>query len=219
MTLVSALELLDREAAQLGVSRETSERLRIVLVTLFEWQPRINLVANSTLRHVWERHVVDSLQLLALAPRATAWLDIGSGGGFPGLVVASQLAEVPEAGVTLVESNAKKCAFLREVTRKAGLPVRVIPERIERGLERLGRFDVVSARALAPLDELLRMTSGLLKTGTLGLFPKGAEVERELTQAAKSWRFSVERHPSHLDRAGCILAVRGAEAISPFSRD
>lgn len=194
------------------VSRETQCRLEIVVATLVEWQPRINLVSGSTIKDVWRRHVADGLQLLPLVPDARRWLDIGSGGGFPGLVVAAQLADFADGHVTLVESNAKKCAFLREASRRANLPVRVVPERIEKGLTRLGTFDVVSARALASLPELLGMTSDLLKTGTVGLFPKGVGVEDELTEASKSWRFALERHPSQIDPKSCILLVRNAEA-------
>lgn len=197
----------------LGVSHETLNRLSIIVDTLRLWQPRINLIAPSTLATVWKRHVIDSAQLLRLAPQASQWLDMGSGGGFPGLVVAAQLADRTGCKVVLVESNGKKCAFLREAARRAGLPVQVVHERIDVALRTPPPVDTISARALAPLGELLGMTEALLKTGAVALFPKGAEVEVELTDARKSWRFTAERHPSIVDPRSCVLRVTGAERL------
>ncbi len=135
------------------VSRETLERLNVIAAQVRKWQPRINLVAPSTLETLWERHIEDSMQLLPLAPAEfRTWLDLGSGGGFPALVVAALYAEQPERRFVLVESNGKKCSFLRETARLAGLRIEVKPNRIEDfAAVNAERFDVVSARALAPL--------------------------------------------------------------------
>src|SRR5262245_26370365 len=190
------------------VSRETAARLDDFLEMLLKWQQTTNLVAPSTLGQVWTRHVLDSLQLVDLAPDARIWVDLGSGGGFPGLVIACALAEQPAAKVHLVESNRKKAGFLREAARQLGLPALVRPERIEDAVPALasaalagaalaaGRVDVVTARALAPVRQLLALAEPLLKTGTLGLFPKGQDVETELTDASKYWNIAAELVPS-----------------------
>jgi 16S rRNA (guanine527-N7)-methyltransferase len=194
---------------RLDVSRETLERCAIVVGTLGLWQKRINLVSQGDVAHLWERHVLDSLQLVPLAPEARSWIDLGSGSGFPGLVVASQLASFSETKVHLVESNAKKCAFLREAARAASLPVQVVHRRIETGLGDLPVPDMVSARALASLNELLGYSAELLKTGGRALFHKGAMVNEELTAARKHWRFRHRLHPSVIDPTGGILAISG----------
>jgi 16S rRNA (guanine527-N7)-methyltransferase len=156
---------------------------------------------------VWSRHIADSLQLLALAPQARTWLDLGSGAGFPGLVVAIAGAE-RGLSVHLVESNARKCAFLRHVARLAGVKAEIHAARLETVVPHfVGRAEIVSARALAPLPELLRWTEPLLTTGTVGLFPKGREVASELTEAGKSWKFETEILPSRTDPEAGILRV------------
>jgi 16S rRNA (guanine527-N7)-methyltransferase len=177
------------------VSRETAARLDRFVALLLEWQRKTNLVANSTLPHVWTRHVADSAQLLRLAPDAKIWIDLGSGAGFPGLVIACALAETPGAKVHLVESTGKKCAFLREVVSQLVLPAIVHCDRIEKFAHDFrGQADVVIARALAPLDRLLSLAAPMLKNGTIGLFPKMLEyssnyrAERDLI---------AERHPRH----------------------
>src|SRR5262245_11171456 len=140
-----------RALALVTVSRETSLRLDQLVSLLLKWQAKINLVAPSTLGHVWTRHVADSLQLLRLAPQAHAWVDLGSGGGFPGLVLACALADKPPATVHLVESNAKKAAFLREAVRTLTLPALVHAMRIKDFVQGFAETpDVVTARALAP---------------------------------------------------------------------
>jgi 16S rRNA (guanine527-N7)-methyltransferase len=198
-----------------NVSRETLGRLDTIVQALQIWQPRINLISGTTLPDVWERHVADGLQLVPLvnSSQGCLWVDLGSGGGFPGLVVAAVLADDPLARVVLIESNGKKCAFLREAARLARLPVEVRNKRIEDGLGGLENADVVSARALAPLATLIDYTQDLLKTGTVGVFPKGAEVERELTDARKSWSFDVDRVPSKTDPDGTIVILRNVTAL------
>lgn len=213
--MIDSIPEQDREAlASLGVSHETLLRLSVIVETLRLWQPRINLIAPSTVSAVWRRHVVDSAQLLRLAPQSNRWLDLGSGGGFPGLVVAAQLAGRPASQVILIESNGKKCAFLREAVRRAELPVQVVQDRIDRALRAPRDVDTISARALAPLTDLLGMIEGLLKTGSIALFPKGAEVEAELTEARKSWKFTAERHISLVDPRSCVLKVSSAERLA-----
>jgi len=194
------------------VSRETVARLDQFVALLLEWQGTTNLVAQSTLPEVWTRHVADSAQLLRLAREAKTWADLGAGAGFPGLVIACLLADCPGAAVHLVESNAKKCAFLREAARRIGLPAIVHCRRIEDfSREFVGPLDVVMARALAPLDRLLPLAAPLLKTGTLGLFPKGQDVASELTAASKCWNIEAVVAPSVTSATSGIAVIRKLE--------
>jgi 16S rRNA (guanine527-N7)-methyltransferase len=192
------------------VSRETLERLHRFVALLLTWQQRINLIAPSTIPELWTRHVADSLQLLALAPEARTWVDLGSGGGFPGLVLACALAERPGAVIHLVESNAKKAAFLHEARRLTDVPAVVHAERIEQFVRAFSTpADALTARALAPLNRLLDQGFLLLaRTGTVGLFPKGQDVERELGEARRNWDINVNIVPSRTDPAGRIVVVR-----------
>ncbi len=191
------------------VSRETLHRLERFVVTLLAWQRRMNLVAASTESTLWTRHVADSLQLLTLAPEARIWADLGSGGGFPGLVIACALADIPGAHVHLVESTAKKAAFLNEAVRASGVPATVHATRVEGFVKNAPvRIEVVTARALAPLPKLLGLAYPLLKTGALGLFPKGQDVARELTEAAKCWKIQGTLSPSRTDPKAQIVIVR-----------
>jgi len=203
------------------VSRETLSRLDRFVELLLTWQQRINLIAASTVAHVWTRHIADSLHLLSLEPQARIWVDLGSGGGFPGLVIACALAETPGAEVHLVEANAKKAAFLREAARVTGAPVLVHGGRIEDFLKSRPKVvDVVTARALAPLSELLACAYPLLKRGARGLFPKGQDVDAELTEAAKYWKIQLSLALSRTDPKARIVVVRGLEPKSrPASND
>jgi len=194
------------------VTRETLHRLDRFVATLLAWQRRMNLVASSTEATLWTRHVADSLQLLALAPEARIWADLGSGGGFPGVVIACALADIPGAHVHLVESSSKKASFLREAVRATGVPATVHARRIEDFVKNAPvPIDVVTARALAPLPKLLVLTYPLLKTGTLGLFPKGQDVARELTEVAKCWKIQASLSPSRTDPKAQVVIVRGLE--------
>lgn len=189
-------------AALLDVSRETLDRLHIYLDVLTKWQPRINLVGASTLRDPWRRHILDSAQLFPLLPPGTQTLvDLGSGAGFPGLV----LAILGVASVHLVESDHRKAAFLREAARLTTTPVTVHPQR----LESLASFpvDAVTARALAPLPRLLDLAAPFLCKGAVGLFLKGQSVDDELTESHKIWKMRVERLPSRSDPAGFVLRI------------
>jgi 16S rRNA (guanine527-N7)-methyltransferase len=190
------------------VSRETERRLAVLVTELARWQQAKNLISGATLDEVWTRHVADSLQLLGHAPQARRWLDLGSGGGFPGLVLGIQLAELG-GHIDLVESNARKCAFLRHAARATGAAATIHEGRIEAlapGF--VGQAEIVTARALAPLAQLVAWTEPLLKTGTIGLFPKGREVQSELTEAAKSWRLDADLIPSRTDSEAGIVRIR-----------
>jgi 16S rRNA (guanine527-N7)-methyltransferase len=199
-----------RALALTPVSRETLERLERFVAVLLAWQQHTNLIAASTEPTLWTRHIADSLQLLRLAPQARIWVDLGSGGGFPGLVIACALADMPGAHVHLVESSTKKATFLREAARAAGAPADVHAVRVEDFVENLtASVDVVTARALAPLAGLLAATYPLLKTGTLGLFPKGQYVDAELTEAAKCWSIQSSLAPSLTDPKAKIVCVTG----------
>lgn len=196
---------------RIDVSRETQARLKIIEDQLRRWQPRINLVAPNTLASAWERHIEDSLQLAGLEPEAQSWVDIGSGGGFPGLVIAAARMENPGFRMSLVESNGKKCAFLRETARLARLPVEVRNGRIEDVLPALALpVHVVSARALAPLARLLGLAEPLLKAGTIGIFPKGQDVDDEMRAASISWNLSADLIHSRTEPGAAIVRVRSA---------
>jgi 16S rRNA (guanine527-N7)-methyltransferase len=201
-----------RALALTPVSRETAARLDRFVAVLMEWQQRINLIAASTEPTLWTRHIADSLQLLALAPAARTWVDLGSGGGFPGLMIACALADTPGARVHLVEGNAQKAAFLREAARVTGASAVVHAARIKDFIEQApSQIDIVSARALAPLDELLAAAYPLLKRGAAGLFPKGQDVGAELTRAAKCWNIQASLVPSRTDSRSRIIIVRAIE--------
>jgi len=206
-----------RALALISVSRETIVRLDRFVELLLDWQQRMNLIASSTIPIVWTRHIADSLQLLALAPKARIWADLGSGAGFPGLVLACALAEGEGARVHLVENNGKKAAFLREAVRVTGAPAQVHALRVGDFVENSPEpIDVVTARALAPLPELLAMAYPLLKRGSVGLFPKGQDVAVELTAAAKCWKIYASWTQSLTDGRSQIIVVRGLEPrVSP----
>jgi 16S rRNA (guanine527-N7)-methyltransferase len=191
------------------VSDDTLARLDKFATLLTAWQRRINLIAPSTLSHLWTRHIADSLQLLPLAPKAKIWIDLGSGAGFPGIPLACALAQTPGTQVHLVESNGKKAAFLRETVRITGVPATVHADRIENfGDSFGGNADVVTARALAPLKSLCDQVFPLLARGAIGLFLKGQDVEAELTEAAKYWTVEAEQKPSVTSRDGVVVLVK-----------
>lgn len=198
----------------LDVSRETKERLELLERELRRWQAIKNLVGPATLDHIWDRHIVDSLQLLDLAPEARVWLDLGSGAGFPGLVLAIAGAE-RGLKIHLVESNSRKCAFLRHIARLTGVAATVHEARLETVVPGfVGKTDVVSARALASLTMLLEWTEPLLKAGTIGLFPKGRDADIELTDARKRWTVNPDILPSRTDSEARILRITSIESLS-----
>jgi 16S rRNA (guanine527-N7)-methyltransferase len=198
------------------VSRETEARLDRYVDLLREWQAKTNLVAPSTLPSLWTRHISDSLQLLAFAPSAKIWTDFGSGGGFPGVVLACALAEAPGAMIHLVERNAKKAAFLREALRVTNAPGTVHLADIGDSVDRLpGRVDCVTARAVAPLHQLIGFAEPLVKQGAKALFLKGQDVEAELTEATKYWNIKPNLHSSRTGGHGWIVELDQIERRNP----
>lgn len=198
--------------AMVPVSRETEARLDRYLALLREWQAKTNLVAPSTLPQLWTRHVADSLQLLKLAPSAKIWADLGSGGGFPGVVLACALAETPGAMVHLIERNGKKAAFLREALRVTSAPGLVHAKGIEDSVETLtAPIDCVTARALAPLHQLIGFAEPLMRRGAKALFSKGQDVEVELTEATKYWNIQLNLHSSLTGGQGWIVELDRVE--------
>jgi 16S rRNA (guanine527-N7)-methyltransferase len=190
------------------VSRETEARLDRYLELLKAWQAKTNLVAPSTLPQLWTRHVADSLQLLSLAPRAKIWVDLGSGGGFPGIVLACALAETEGARVHLVERNAKKAAFLREALRITGSPGVVHLAEIGHTVDRFAEpVDCVTARALAPLNQLIGFAEPLVQKGAKALFLKGQDVEVELTEATRYWNIQPKLTASRTGGQGWIVEL------------
>jgi 16S rRNA (guanine527-N7)-methyltransferase len=194
--------------ALVPVSRETEARLDRYLDLLRQWQTKTNLVAPSTLPHLWTRHVADSLQLLTLAPSAKTWIDLGSGGGFPGVVLACALADEAGAAVHLVERNSKKAAFLRESLRITSAPGIVHLAAIEDIVDSIaGPIDCVTARALAPLHQLIGFAEPLVKKGAKALFLKGQDVDAELTEATKYWNIKANLHASLTGGQGWIVEI------------
>jgi 16S rRNA (guanine527-N7)-methyltransferase len=200
----------ERALALTDVSRETLQRLDRLVALLLAWQKTTNLIAPSTIPKLWTRHIADSLQLIDLAPQARRWIDLGSGAGFPGLVIACALTEIPGAMVHLVESNMKKAAFLREAQRLTGAPAQVHGERIASFTAGFaGPADIVTARALAPLPALFEYCAPLLgKTGAQGLFPKGQGIDLELQDASKSWIVNAELLQSRTDPQARIVRLQ-----------
>lgn len=224
-------------AASFGVSRETIARLETYAALLNQWQKTINLVAPKSLADVWHRHFADSAQIYRLAPTgARTWLDLGSGAGFPGLVVAILAAEHGagdtsspdlrsgppgrmgrrDLAVTLLESDSRKAAFLREVARQTGVTVDIVCARIESPAthDKVGRSDVVSARALAPLGRLLEWACPYFTNDSIGLFLKGREVEAEIAAAEESFAFRFRLEPSLTDPEGRVVVVRNLRVKS-----
>ena len=192
---------------RLGVSRESIVRLETLVTVTQTWQSRINLIAPSTVPDIWTRHILDSAQLLPLIHKNTSAIaDLGSGGGFPSLV----LAAIQPASVHMFESNAKKSAFLAEALRQMGVKGFVHTERLEqrKPVKGLPQVQIVTARAFAPLGELLSYAEPFFAKGATGLFHKGQDVDAELTRAAKSWNITAQKHSSLTDSQAVILEVK-----------
>ncbi len=190
-----------------NVSRETCERLEAYVALLTRWNARINLVAPTTIETAWTRHIADSTQLFDLAPAsASSWIDLGSGAGLPGLPIAALAAEKsPGLHVTLVESDTRKAAFLTTAAREMSLDVTIEARRI--GALSARPYDVVSARALAPLDRLCALAHRFSARGTVFLFPKGARLDSELTAAIGNWHIRAERIASRTDPKAAVLRI------------
>ena len=193
----------------LHVSRETQERLEIFATLLKKWNRRINLVSQSSLDNLWTRHIRDSAQLVDLAPDSVSrWVDLGSGGGLPGLVVAIVGAERRSPfQCTLIESDTRKSAFLRTVVRETGIDARVITNRIEAAPPQMG--DIVSARALADLTTLLAFAERHLNPTGRAIFPKGKNWQKEIETAQSRWQFNYKVAKSKTETGSVILSVTG----------
>jgi 16S rRNA (guanine527-N7)-methyltransferase len=213
-------------AAAFGVSAETLARLSAYEALLKQWQKAVNLVAPGTLGDIWHRHFADSAQLVPLAPSGVrTWTDLGAGGGFPGLVCAIVLADAAFLDrrtaeglhVTLIESDTRKAAFLREVVRATGplpgIDLEILPARAESVKTQVNFLlpRVVSARAIAPLEKLLALAFPLSPRGTTGLFSKGKEVAQEIDAAKKTWNFDVDLVPSVTEGSGRIAVITNLE--------
>jgi 16S rRNA (guanine527-N7)-methyltransferase len=189
------------------VSHETEARLDRYVALLLQWQAKTNLISPATIPHLWTRHISDSLQLLTLAPDARIWLDFGSGGGFPGVVLACAMADLG-GHVHLVERNAKKAAFLREALRVTQAPGSVhladIGDNVDSFPERV---DCITARAVASLELILGFAAPHMNQGTKALFLKGQDVDAELTEATKYWNINPRLHPSLTGGQGWIVEL------------
>lgn len=200
---------LPRLLRDLDVSRETEQSLTIFVALFQKWAKAINLVAPSTLSEVWNRHIVDSAQIYALRPGARVWADLGSGGGFPGIVTGILLAGIGDGWVHLVESNNKKAAFLRTAILETGARASVHAIRIEQAPAVIERCDAISARALADLDLLLEF--GLPwaeRNPDLSFFlHKGRDYQREVDKALGRWRFDLVKHASVVEPDSVVLEI------------
>jgi len=201
------LNSLEGVAREFKVSRETMSDLNAFVELTLKWNPKINLIGSSTISKIWSRHIADSLQLKNAVPdQISTWTDIGTGGGYPGMIMAIVLRDIhPRCRITLIDSDTRKTIFLKTVARELKLDIEVICNRIQNVVPIPS--DLVSARALAPLSDLLSLAQPFLKPDGYCLFQKGGDVDSELTTAAQSWNMSVERIPSVTDSNGVILKI------------
>ena len=190
-----------------SVSRETFDGLVAFEVVFRRWAARINLVAPSTLPDLWARHILDSAQLARIKPASLRWVDIGSGGGFPGAVIALLLKERQGGSIDLVESNRKKAAFLQTSMAQFEAPARVHARRIEDMYATVRKPEIVTARALASLSALLGLAEPWLSEGATGLFHKGREYPSEIRESADVWKYDLVEHTSLIDPDSVILEV------------
>jgi 16S rRNA (guanine527-N7)-methyltransferase len=198
-------------AAAVGATPAQMADLEAYRALLEEWNGRLNLVGPSAMAVFWRRHAFDSAQLLALAPEAKVWADIGTGAGLPGVVLAILLKGVPGAKVHLIETLAKRCVFLREVVTRLGLPAEVHNGRAED--MKLTGIEVVTARACAPLSRLFGYARPILRGKVRGLFLKGSAAEAEAEEARRSWKFEATLIPSRSDASGRIVSVEGLARV------
>ena len=197
-----------------SVSRETQARLAAFEIEFLKWSARMNLVAASTKNDFQQRHIADSAQILELATGTKTIIDLGSGGGFPGLVLAILLAETRGALVHLVESNGKKCAFLRHAARTLALPVFVHNNRIEDIIGTLPQPDILTARALAPLPHLIQLAMPQLSKNVPAFFHKGRDRMQEIAAARGEFSFDMLVHQSRIDSDSVILEIRNVAPLA-----
>jgi 16S rRNA (guanine527-N7)-methyltransferase len=210
---VSSISWKSLQDAAGPVSRETFDRLVAFEQMFQKWNRSINLVAQSTSGDVWQRHILDSAQLARIEPAATRWLDLGSGGGFPGLIMAFLLAERDGASIDLVESNRKKASFLQAVVGQFSLPARVVARRIDDSHALVSTPQIVTARALASLSTLLDLSAPWLTSGARGLFHKGRDYRAEVQESVHRWSFDLVEHPSVTDASGVILELSNLRPV------
>jgi 16S rRNA (guanine527-N7)-methyltransferase len=195
---------------------EAEARLALYIDLLARWRTVTNLISEASFAEVWTRHIADSAQFLALAPHARRWVDMGSGAGFPGMVIAIQLADVPGARVHCIESDRRKCAFLREVARAVGAPAEIHPARIESiDPNALAPVDAVAARALAPLPRLIEFARVWIALGAVALFPRGRSAKAQLETLTAAPDLAIDFVASKLDPEAAILRVRSASKARP----
>ncbi|EBA14140.1 16S rRNA (guanine(527)-N(7))-methyltransferase RsmG [Roseobacter sp. CCS2] len=204
---------MDAQVAGINVSRETIDNLEAFGTLVTKWTPKINLIASSTVATLWDRHIIDSAQIYRFAPKDYEnWVDMGSGGGFPGIIMAIMAKSLqPDARFTLIESDQRKAIFLRTAARECGLRVDVIAQRIESVPKQLA--DVVSARALTALSGLLPAAERHLKSSGVALFHKGQKSQQEIADAKKNWTFDLEDYASITDPDARILAIRRIKTV------
>jgi 16S rRNA (guanine527-N7)-methyltransferase len=210
---VSSISWKSLQDAAGPVSRETFDRLVAFEQMFQKWNRSINLVAQSTSGDVWQRHILDSAQLARIEPRATRWVDLGSGGGFPGLVMAFLLAERDGASIDLIESNRKKASFLQTVVGQFSLPARVVARRIDDSHALVSIPQIVTARALASLSTLLDLSAPWLTSGARGLFHKGRDYRAEVQESVHRWSFDLVEHRSVTDASGVILELSNLRPV------
>jgi 16S rRNA (guanine527-N7)-methyltransferase len=205
-----------RALALVPVPPEAAARLARFVDLLDRWRAVTNLISEASFAEVWTRHVADSAQLLALAPEARRWVDLGSGAGFPGLVLAILLADQPGARVDCVESDRRKCAFLREAARATGAAAQIRPVRVE-ALDplALGPVDAVVARAFAPLPRLLEFAKVWIARGAIGVFPRGRSADAQLEALPAAPDLAIEAVASKIDPEAAILRVRAVPKARP----
>jgi 16S rRNA (guanine527-N7)-methyltransferase len=199
-----------------GVSLQVRERLQKYIRLLHEWKSVTNLISKNGLEEVWLRHIADCLQFVSLAPNAKGWLDIGSGAGFPSVVIACQLAELPDTHIHAVESDGRRCVFLREVARTLRLPMHVHNRRAESlSPTELPPVNALTARAFATLSRTLEIAAPFLDAGAIGLFPRGKTAVNELGDINKHC-YSCQSVPNTYDGSGCILVVQRPKLANPL---
>ncbi|WP_375693879.1 16S rRNA (guanine(527)-N(7))-methyltransferase RsmG [Bartonella sp. AD24XZML] len=190
-----------------SVSRETMENLIQFESLILHWNAHINLISATTIPDLWTRHILDSAQIFPLYAHSLHWCDLGSGGGFPAIVIAIFLKEKKAGHINLVESNGKKVAFLRTVIAQLNLPATVYYARIEDIYQKIPRSDIITARGLAPLDTLLQLIFPLLTEKTIALLQKGRDYSTEIKNASANWHFDLLKHKSKVDENSVILEI------------